>query len=140
MVLLQVIEQMGREIANKRKRRRRRAETFLGLYNRYSNEFVGRLVDMSSIGLKLKSSVECEKQSVFHLRMDLPFEINGSAEIIFNAKRVWQKKDDASNSVYTGFQIQDISKEDLERIKTVLQGALFESKEQESIVTVCKPG
>jgi len=127
-------------MVNKRKRVRCRAEAFLGLYDRYTNEFVGRLVDMSSIGLRLKSSVEFEKQSVLQLRMDLPFEIDGSTEIIFDAKRVWVKKHDGSNSFYTGLQIKDISDEDLQRIKTALQGALFENEDQESIVTVCKPG
>ena len=136
----QNIAQRESLMANKRKSRRRKAEAVLGVYDRYSGEFLGRLVDMSSFGLRLKNTLEFEKQSIFHLRIDLPFEINGSKEIIFNAKQIWHKKFDGSGSYYTGFQIKDIQNADLEIIKTVFRGSLFLNEDNDSVLTVCKPG
>jgi len=136
----QNIAQRESLMANKRISRRRKAEAFLGIYDRYSGEFLGRLVDMSSLGLRLKNTVEFEEQSVFHLRLDLPFEVNGSREIIFDAIQIWHKKLDGSSSYYSGFQIKDIENADLEIIRTVFRGSLFLNEDNNSILTVCKPG
>ena len=92
-------------MANTRSKLRRRTDSFLGVYDRTSEKLVGRLVDMTTEGVKLLSVTSLEVDAEFQFRMDLPIEMNGSKEIVFDAKNVWSKQHNVSHEFYTGFKI-----------------------------------
>lgn len=121
-----------------RKLKRKQTYTFLGVYDRNTNQFVGRLVDMTKEGVKLRSMAAMETNAVFQFRLDLPFDINGSKEIVFNARSIWCNKCSDSGQYNIGFQVQDVPQTEVARIDLLLQGSLFEDADERIHVTLSK--
>ena len=121
-----------------RKRRRRHTNTFLGVYDRSTEELLGRLVDMTTEGVRLLSKDTIESDAIYQFRMDLPVEIKGSTEIVFDAKSVWSKKDEISHEYSTGFQIVDLSSKEFDKIELLIYGPLFADEGEKVHVTLAK--
>lgn len=121
-----------------RKSLRKQTDSFLAVYNRGTEELIGRLVDMTTEGVKLRSMKAMEPGVVFQFRMDLPVELKGCKEIIFDAKSIWSKRDEVSHEYFTGFAMQEISTKEVEKIEMLLDGPLFAADDKRVHVTVIR--
>lgn len=125
-------------MANTRNRLRRRTDSFLGVYDRSSEELVGRLVDMTTDGVKLLSVSALEANAEFQFKMDLPVDIRGSKAITFDAVSIWSKQDSVSHEYYTGFQILGLSPKEKQKIELLIDGPLFSVDPERVHVTLSK--
>ena len=117
---------------------RRHTNTFLGVYDRSTEELLGRLVNMTTEGVMLLSKDTIESDALFQFRMELPVEIMGSTEIVFDAKSVWSKKDEVSYEYSTGFHIVDLSHKEFDKIDLLINGPLFADESEKVYVTLAK--
>lgn len=113
----------------KRKFKRWYANSFFGVYDKRTEEFVGYLVDMTVAGLKLESKTAIETNALFQFRIDLPEEVAGSKDITFSAKSVWCKPVEDRKQFAIGFEMYDLVDSELKKIELLLEGQLFSSVE-----------
>lgn len=125
-------------MGNTRNRLRRQTDSFLGVYDRASEELVGRLVDMTTDGVKLLSGQPLEANAEFQFKMDLPVEMKGSKDITFDAVSIWSKQDNVSHEYYTGFQILGLSSKEKQKIEQLIDGPLFSDDHERVHVTLSK--
>ena len=104
---------------------RKFATAFIAIYDEASTDLVGYLLDMTTQGLKLKSTKPLNIDTVYESKMELPVEIENSNIISFSAESKWSNK--CENSMYheTGFEILNVQPEDLDKMKILLDGPLF---------------
>lgn len=121
-----------------RKSLRKQTDSFLAVYDRGTDELIGRLVDMTTEGVKLRSMKAMDPGVVFQFRMDLPVELKGCKEIVFDAKSVWSKRDEVSHEYFTGFAMQEISNTEVEKIELLLESPLFAADDKRVHVTVTR--
>ena len=79
-----------------------------------------------------------ESDALFQFWIDLPVEIKGSKEILFDAKSVWSEKDRVSHEYSTGFQIVDLSPKNFDKIELLIHGSLFAEEAEGLRVTLAK--
>lgn len=98
-------------MVEKRKFQRRHLIYYLRVFDRDTVNLIGHLVDLTSEGVMVISENPIEIGKTFHLRMILPKEIIGKEQITFDAVSKWTAKDVNPSFYDTGFEFQDISKE-----------------------------
>ena len=121
-----------------RKHRRSHTNAFLGVYDRSTEELLGRLVDMTTEGLRLLSQDSMESDAIYQFRMDLPIAINGNREIVFDAKSTWAEKDEVSYEYSTGFCMVNLSRKEYDKIEILIHGSLFTEEAEKVHVTLAK--
>jgi len=108
-----------------RSKQRKYAKAFLAVNDGVTGKFVGYLLDLTTVGMRLKSSKAIETNVWFEFRMDLPEQIDEISAIVFKAKSKWSKKAEDSRCYETGFSILDCSPEDTAVIEALLAGNIF---------------
>jgi len=99
-----------------RRRPRDVVDQYLPVIDRDTGQLVGYLTDVTVDGGMLQSEEPIEESRLFHLRMDLGEEIQGSSYIDVNAHSKWCRKE--RNAVFhnTGFEFVDVNDQERERI------------------------
>jgi hypothetical protein len=107
----------GREkMDNRRKHERKRSETFPEVYDRNTNQMVGRLHEYSTGGIMLTGTERLPENTVFQFKMNLP-QPDGKEHIVnFDARSVWSEKHINPEYFNTGFQFINIAQADIEAI------------------------
>jgi len=121
-----------------RKEKRRKTFAFFGVNDQKTNNFVGWIVNMTSEGVRLRSLANLELDALFLFKIDLPFEIDNSKEILFEAKSVWSKQIDDKNEFSTGFMLQDVAPDEISKIKQLIESSQFEDGDEQIPVTLSK--
>ena len=94
---------------------------YLRVYNRDSGDFVGYLVDITPGGAMLQSKQAIEPEQRFELRIELPEEMQGSREIVVNARSKWEKKEDNALFYHTGFEFESLTDDDTVRVRSLME-------------------
>ncbi|MCH9031241.1 MAG: PilZ domain-containing protein [candidate division Zixibacteria bacterium] len=121
-----------------RKLERRNTDAFLAVYDRNTEMFIGRLIDMTTKGMKIKSATAIELDSTFQIRIDLPVDLKLSKIIRFKAKCVWTKECSDSDAYDSGLEVQDITPKELENISSLINSPLFKDANERVRVTIGK--
>jgi hypothetical protein len=121
-------------MAERRKFRRRKTGVFFGIFERNTDKYFGRLVDITIQGVLLISERPIETDVVYQFRMDLPEEVCGVTSIIFDAESRWTQKSKEDGLYDTGFQFIRITPEDIEVIEYILDN--FTEKVADAFTTV----
>ena len=103
----------------KRKLRRRHLVYYLRVFDRSTDQLFGHLVDVTTEGVMIMSDQPFEKDSVYQLRMALPEAINGSTQVLFEAKCIWSRDGIAPGQYDSGFELLTIlpeHKREIERL------------------------
>jgi len=95
---------------------RAKVAQLLSVFDRNHEEMLGNLVDISVQGFLLFSRKAIAVDTVWHLGIELPVEVNGSSTIRFGAESLWCHKIGQPANYWTGFQIIDLVDEERERI------------------------
>lgn len=107
-------------MTEKRKLKRRHLIYYLRVFDQNSNQLLGHLVDITTEGAMLISEKPIITNTLFQAKMVLPEEIEGSKDITFGANSIWCKKDVNPDYYVTGFQLQDVTDDDLEIIEQLI--------------------
>lgn len=124
---------------DRRKSQRKQTDQFFGVYHRETDEFIGRLVDMSTKGMMIHSVRPMDLGAIYDFRIDLPKSISGTERLSFEAECVRCEESTSSTENYEmGFKITDINFKEIETIQYLLNDALFNESEDQPKVTLSK--
>ncbi len=112
-------------MVEKKRLKRRNLLYYLKVFDRDSNKQVGRMVDITIEGMMLISEKPFVAGYVFQCKMELPDEIGKGSEIFFNAKCAWCKKSDNPDIYDNGFQLLNVSQDDIEVIESLIRWFKF---------------
>lgn len=104
----------------RRRHKRRHLIYYLEVFDDATDRLIGHVVDMTVKGIRLTSEEPIELNSTLRLRIDLPAETRGKTQLKFDATSLWTKKDVNPDYHCTGFELQDVSLDDLNTIKRVI--------------------
>lgn len=111
-----------------RKRTRQMVNPPLELYNQLNGALIGQLVDISDMGIRLKSDNPVPDNTFFRLAIKLPGKINDSEGLFFDAISLWCKQDPDSRSHSIGCQVLNIKPEELQKLANLLENYLQDKK------------
>ena len=110
---------------DKRKLKRQRPTVHIAVYDRATQQSVGRLVDLTTQGLRVIGKTYMMACNFYHLRLELPQEFAGSRHVSFEARCVWCNPDADAQECDSGFILEGLSSADIERLQLLLQGPFF---------------
>ena len=108
-----------------RKEQRKNAKFFIGVYTENNESPIGYLLDLTSLGMRLKSLTALENNANFEFKIELPIEIIDSTTIKLKAKSIWCKNVPDSRYHETGFEILDCPPTEAEKLRHLLNSDLF---------------
>ena len=85
---------------------------------------MGHLVDISVEGMMLLSPEPIKMNRVFQVGLELPEEIAGGQTAVFGAESLWHELSNDPGKYWVGFQIIDISAENIEKIRRLIDECL----------------
>ena len=68
----------------KRKAQRKQTNEFFGIYHKETDEFIGKLLDLSIMGMKIQAVQDLDDGSMYEFRIDLPMPIAGRHYLAFD--------------------------------------------------------
>ena len=98
--------------SNKRKHERVKPLDHFLVIDQQTGDFIGRVVNMSSGGLKLIGANPVEKEKIYQCQMTLPQEFEGETMIEFEACCKWSEKNEFMKMYETGFEITKCSEQE----------------------------
>ena len=111
--------------AEKRALRRRHLTTYPGVINTDTDELVGRVVDITTDGMRLISREPLPSETELHLKLIPTGTTTGDGEITFDAKGVWSAPDINPDYIDTGFMITNLAERDAQSISLLIRRSSF---------------
>ncbi len=103
-----------------RKIKRRHLIYYLRVYDAARGVIIGHIADISTDGIMVISEDSIPADTDFMLKMIMPKELEGTKELVFQARSIWSKKDINPDFYANGFKIHDISSPDAELIEYLI--------------------
>jgi len=123
----------------RRKAPRKKTDHFIGIYQKETDEFIGKLLDLSTKGMMISALRLMIAKTKYDIRMLLPMPIGGKFTLTFEAECVWCCESPGSDKKYkAGFNFTDIYLDQLETIECLLNDALFHAEEEQPRLTLVK--
>lgn len=110
-----------------RRIKRSEANAYLGIYDNESNMLIGRLTDITTLGMQMLSYNQVGPTKDFNFKLELPFELSGSRWIEMHAKCIWCRPDESGKYYNAGFQFRDISDENTKLIEQLINCPVFKN-------------
>ena len=104
----------------KRKLRRRHLVYYLRVFDRNTGQLIGYLVYITPDGIMLMNEDGIETDTIFQFRMALPAEVFVKGQLDFDAKSLWCERDINPDFFDTGFQLLNVSEQDIDIIKHLI--------------------
>ena len=118
---------------------RKQTDHFFGVFHRETDEFIGKLIDLSTKGMMIQAVLNMDVSSIYEFRIDLPKAAAGIRYLAFDAECVWCHESTSSNGNYDiGFQFTKIKFKEIETIQYLLNDALFHDSEEQPRLTLTK--
>ena len=109
-------------MSERRNAERKEFSYYMRLVDNDTEELIGHLMDISSVGFKLDSQKPIPINKDFRLRMDLTKEVADKPSMVFVARSKWCETDPLDPFVYNvGFQLINISPSDLNIINRMIE-------------------
>ena len=116
---------MVNKMTDKRTFKRKFLKLYLQVTDRETDQLVGHLVDITDSGGQLTSEQPIKTDETFQLTLALPAEIMGTKKLEFTATTRWSEKDSESDFYNTGFQFGELSSQNMEIIKILIEKYCF---------------
>lgn len=113
-------------MSERRNRERKRTAKYMSVIDRDSDKPLGWLVDLSTEGMRLMGNVSIRSGSLLRLII----KINDTKEIMVDAQSRWRNKNNNTELFETGFFFQDITEDNLTKIKELIESPLFKESSQ----------
>ncbi len=111
-----------------RKLRRVQVVSYVKVRETGTEQPMGRIVDITTEGMRLAGNDWVEPNSVIHLKMAFPNKKMSSPEVRFDALVIWCRQQDGSNLYDYGVQLIDVPSEDLEAIEQFIEDSSSEER------------
>jgi len=93
-----------------RRRRRRHLFYYLKVFDAQTGKLLGHLVDVTQEGLMLLADQPLDIGTPFRLRLQLPDELNGHADMVVEARSVWCRRDVNPDYFGIGFSLMAVGR------------------------------
>ncbi len=103
-----------------RKIKRRHLIYYLRVYDAATDRPIGNIADISTDGIMIVSESSIHPDIDFMLKMIMPKELEGTKELMFQARSLWSKKDVNPDFYANGFKIHDINTSDVQLIEYLI--------------------
>lgn len=100
---------------------------YLRIFDSNTGDNIGHLVDITTQGIMIISEEAIPLGKDFSLKMQLPSTITGREEIQFRARSLWCKKDFNPDFYVSGYQIKEISPQEVKTITALINAYGFKS-------------
>lgn len=94
---------------------------YLRVFDRNTDRVAGELADITTKGIRLVSKDPFQVNVISEFWMELPAEVSEFDQIIFDAKSVWCRKDGDTHLYSTGFQLQNVDQENIDKISHLIE-------------------
>jgi len=112
-------------MVEERNNKRRHSIFYLKILNRESEKLTGRLVDITTGGMKIFSEEPVKVNTPYKFQMILPECCEGEKKINFDALSVWCKKDTNPEFYCAGFKLHNLSQSDRGKLETFIRDYTF---------------
>ena len=109
------------EVKDQRSLERKQLIFYLKVFDRNSDDIVGKLKDVTPEGIMLTSEKPIEVDLRYQLRMVLPPEFAERKYLVFDAKSLWCKESDYHDLYDAGFILIDVSPADKSLIARLIR-------------------
>ena len=124
---------------NKRKAPRKKTNEFIEIHDKETDEFIGKLLDLSTKGMMILAMRSMITQTIYEIRIDLPKPIEGKHNLTFDAECVWCHESASLKETYNaGFQITEIESEEIKTLQILLDDSLIFDAEEQPRLTLAK--
>ena len=117
---------------NRRKINRRYLLYFVRVYDADSHQQIGNLLDITLQGAMIISQTQIPADQDFRLRVELTDDIAEQPFLEFPARSIWCHPDLEPSLYNTGFEIQELSPEDIKIIQKIIETFGFRDNEPTS--------
>lgn len=100
--------------------KRRHLVYYLEVFDNKSDELLGRLVDITTRGIKLVSKTQIPINEMFSIRMILPEGYFRSKELRFDMKSIWSSNDLNPDFYDTGFEVANLKRDERKMIRKLI--------------------
>jgi hypothetical protein len=107
-------------MSERRRETRIRTGAPLWVYDRKTHRPIGRLEDVTAVGIKLTSDGPIQPDTILSCKIPVPKEVSKAGTITFDARSIWSHKDPHSNAYHTGFELLNVIRAEIERLKRTL--------------------
>ncbi len=94
---------------------------YLRVHDCDTGRLLGRVVDITTGGIRLYSNDRIEPDKTFNLRMDIPGAAGQERHLIFEASSIWCRRSANPDFYETGFQTSSVSPEDSAVIESLIR-------------------
>lgn len=106
--------------SNKRRLDRIKLPKLLKVIDRHTSREVGRLMDITSEGFRLRVPEPLAQEEVYHYQIVMPAGFDQADSVDLDARAVWCRPSEEEGSYYVGFQIQKISINGMKALRTLI--------------------
>ena len=110
----------------RRRRERKHIVYYLAVFDRTTEKLIGHVVDITPEGLMVMSEEPIEINKQYDLKIQLFSLWTNTSDIEFNATCVWGKPSSNIDNYESGFKIENISQNDIDTIKKLVEIFGFE--------------
>jgi hypothetical protein len=121
---------------DRRREQRSEAQAYFEIIEIGGNTLFGMLLDLNTIGLRVKCRRKIEEGEDLRLRINLSRPILDRDHIIVGAICRWCRPFEETGSHLAGFEIHDLSKRDRERIEILISSRAFIKMKNMKEITV----
>jgi hypothetical protein len=111
-----------------RKRNRKLIEPPLELYNQLDGALIGKIVNISDMGIRMESDQAAPDNTFMRMAVKLPEKINDSEGLFFDAITLWCKQNPDSKTYAIGCQVLNIKPEELQKLADLMENYLQNEK------------
>lgn len=117
----------------RRKTKRRYLLYYVRVYNADSRQLIGNLVDITPIGVMIISDDPIPEQTCLRLRIELSGDISEKQFMDISVRSIWSHPDIDPTLYNIGFSIQDVSVEDAQIIRKIIEKYGFRDNKRETL-------
>ncbi|MBU0982742.1 MAG: PilZ domain-containing protein [candidate division Zixibacteria bacterium] len=120
----------------KRSLKRKYAREQIPVYDLITEQEVGRLVNLSTDGMQLITEEPVRTGSLCQFIVTLPalpddptmpFNVDVNEEVVLDARSVWCRKENNPDYYDAGFELMDMTSDEVRTIETALEDAMFQA-------------
>ena len=100
--------------------KRRHLVYYLEVFDNESDELLGKLVDITTRGIKLVSKSKIPINKMFSIRMILPEGYFRNQELRFDMKSIWSSNDVNPDFYDTGFEVANLKRDERKMIRRLI--------------------
>lgn len=113
---------------DERRQRRSPVMSYLKISYRDNGHELGRVVDISTEGMRLSGVEPIQTDRTLSFKLNLPATSRAAGEVVFDAEVIWCRRAKNPGLYHTGIKIKDLPSEKVELIENFLEKSSQEDR------------